>query len=52
MLHLLMISYPQGSNSTNYIQNAFQLLLPILQISHIQSQHCRPATEAAAQIQH
>ncbi|XP_039880257.1 protein NOXP20 isoform X2 [Simochromis diagramma] len=42
----------EGSNSTNYIQNAFQLLLPILQISHIQSQHCRPATEAAAQIQH
>ncbi|XP_042079344.1 protein NOXP20 [Haplochromis burtoni] len=41
----------EGSNSTNYIQNAFQLLLPILQISHIQSQHCRPATEAAAQIQ-
>uniref|UniRef100_A0A3B4H8S0 Family with sequence similarity 114 member A1 n=1 Tax=Pundamilia nyererei TaxID=303518 RepID=A0A3B4H8S0_9CICH len=26
----------EGSNSTNYIQNAFQLLLPILQISHIQ----------------
>ncbi|XP_006787324.1 protein NOXP20 [Neolamprologus brichardi] len=42
----------EGSNSTNYIQNAFQLLLPILQISHIQSQHCRPATEVAAQIQH
>ncbi|XP_013768365.1 protein NOXP20 [Pundamilia nyererei] len=42
----------EGSNSTNYIQNAFQLLLPILQISHIQSQHCRLATEAAAQIQH
>uniref|UniRef100_I3JQY6 Family with sequence similarity 114 member A1 n=1 Tax=Oreochromis niloticus TaxID=8128 RepID=I3JQY6_ORENI len=42
----------KGSNSTNYIQNAFQLLMPILQISHIQSQHCRPATEPAAQIQH
>lgn len=42
----------EGSNSTNYIQNAFQLLMPILQISHIQSQHCRPATEPAAQIQH
>ncbi|KAG7486321.1 hypothetical protein JOB18_029335 [Solea senegalensis] len=39
----------EGSNSTNYIQNAFQLLLPVLQISHIQSQHCRPATEPATQ---
>uniref|UniRef100_A0A3Q1JD57 Family with sequence similarity 114 member A1 n=1 Tax=Anabas testudineus TaxID=64144 RepID=A0A3Q1JD57_ANATE len=27
----------EGSNSTNYIQNAFQLLLPILQVSHIQN---------------
>ncbi|XP_026882245.2 protein NOXP20 [Electrophorus electricus] len=27
----------EGSNSTTYIQNAFQLLLPVLQISHIQS---------------
>ncbi|XP_041953640.1 protein NOXP20 isoform X1 [Alosa sapidissima] len=26
----------EGSNSTTYIHNAFQLLLPILQISHIQ----------------
>ncbi|XP_066576636.1 protein NOXP20 isoform X2 [Amia ocellicauda] len=26
----------EGSNSTTYIQNAFQLLLPVLQISHIQ----------------
>ncbi|XP_026216560.1 LOW QUALITY PROTEIN: protein NOXP20 [Anabas testudineus] len=42
----------EGSNSTNYIQNAFQLLLPILQVSHIQSQHCRPVTEPAAQTQH
>ncbi|KAG7241303.1 hypothetical protein INR49_025821 [Caranx melampygus] len=42
----------EGSNSTNYIQNAFQLLLPVLQISHIQSQHCRPATEPAAETQH
>ncbi|XP_071359220.1 protein NOXP20 isoform X2 [Trachinotus anak] len=42
----------EGSNSTNYIQNAFQLLLPVLQISHIQSQHCRPTTEQAAQTQH
>ncbi|XP_018551263.1 protein NOXP20 [Lates calcarifer] len=42
----------EGSNSTNYIQNAFQLLLPVLQISHIQSQHCRPASEPAPQTQH
>lgn len=42
----------EGSNSTNYIQNAFQLLLPVLQISHIQSQHCRSTTEPAAQTQH
>ncbi|XP_040891493.1 protein NOXP20 isoform X2 [Toxotes jaculatrix] len=42
----------EGSNSTNYIQNAFQLLLPILQISHIQSQHCRPTTEPTSQTQH
>uniref|UniRef100_A0AAQ4QH35 Family with sequence similarity 114 member A1 n=1 Tax=Gasterosteus aculeatus aculeatus TaxID=481459 RepID=A0AAQ4QH35_GASAC len=34
-----------GSNSTNYIENALQLLLPVLQISHIQRQHCRPTTE-------
>uniref|UniRef100_UPI00398EC23B protein NOXP20 isoform X2 n=1 Tax=Pristiophorus japonicus TaxID=55135 RepID=UPI00398EC23B len=27
----------EGSNSTNYIQGAFQLLLPILQICHMQS---------------
>ncbi|KAM7419196.1 hypothetical protein PAMA_016355 [Pampus argenteus] len=42
----------EGSNSTNYVQNAFQLLLPVLQISHIQTQHCRTATEPAAQTQH
>ncbi|XP_070768524.1 protein NOXP20 [Enoplosus armatus] len=42
----------EGSNSTNYIQNAFQLLLPVLQISHIQSQHCRSTTDPAAQTQH
>ncbi|XP_041642326.1 protein NOXP20 isoform X2 [Cheilinus undulatus] len=41
----------EGSNSTNYIQNAFQLLLPILQISHIQSQQSRPDTETTAQTQ-
>ncbi|XP_042340880.1 protein NOXP20 isoform X2 [Plectropomus leopardus] len=42
----------EGSNSTNYIENALQLLLPVLQISHIQSQHCQPTTEPAAQTQH
>lgn len=42
----------EGSNSTNYIQNAFQLLLPVLQISHIQSQHCQSTTEPTAQTQH
>ncbi|XP_037621304.1 protein NOXP20 isoform X1 [Sebastes umbrosus] len=42
----------EGSNSTNYIENALQLLLPVLQISHIQSQHCRSTTEPAAQTQH
>ncbi|XP_051242167.1 protein NOXP20 isoform X2 [Dicentrarchus labrax] len=42
----------EGSNSNNYIQNAFQLLLPVLQISHIQSQHCRSTTEPDAQTQH
>nr|XP_020652619.1 protein FAM114A2 isoform X2 [Pogona vitticeps] len=28
----------EASNSTSYIQDAFQLLLPVLQISHIQAQ--------------
>lgn len=42
----------EGSNSTNYIHNAFQLLLPILQVSHFQSQHCRPAADPAEQMQH
>ncbi|KAM4594917.1 protein NOXP20 isoform 2-T3 [Fundulus diaphanus] len=43
----------EGTNSTNYIHNAFQLLLPVLQISHIQSQHLQPAAaEPAAQLQH
>ncbi|XP_051559872.1 protein NOXP20-like isoform X2 [Myxocyprinus asiaticus] len=27
----------EGSNSTTYIHNAFQLLLPVLQVSHIQT---------------
>uniref|UniRef100_A0A3B5MF12 Family with sequence similarity 114 member A1 n=1 Tax=Xiphophorus couchianus TaxID=32473 RepID=A0A3B5MF12_9TELE len=35
----------EGTNSTNYIHNAFQLLLPVLQISHIQSQHRQAAAE-------
>uniref|UniRef100_A0A8C3AYF8 Family with sequence similarity 114 member A1 n=1 Tax=Cyclopterus lumpus TaxID=8103 RepID=A0A8C3AYF8_CYCLU len=42
----------EGSNSTNYIENALQLLLPVLQISHIQSLHCRSTTEPAAETQH
>ncbi|XP_043971030.1 protein NOXP20 isoform X7 [Gambusia affinis] len=42
----------EGTNSTNYIHNAFQLLLPVLQISHIQSQHRQAAAEPAAQPQH
>ncbi|XP_051940220.1 protein NOXP20 [Hippocampus zosterae] len=42
----------EGSNSTNYIQNAFQLLLPVLQISHIESQRCTTCTEPAAHLQH
>uniref|UniRef100_A0A665WJ37 Family with sequence similarity 114 member A1 n=1 Tax=Echeneis naucrates TaxID=173247 RepID=A0A665WJ37_ECHNA len=41
----------EGSNSTNYIQNAFQLLLPVLQISYIQSQQSQPTTEPAAHTQ-
>ncbi|XP_034544597.1 protein NOXP20 isoform X2 [Notolabrus celidotus] len=41
----------EGSNSTNYIHDAFQLLLPILQISHIQSQQSRLTSEPAAQTQ-
>ncbi|XP_052367829.1 LOW QUALITY PROTEIN: protein NOXP20-like, partial [Oncorhynchus keta] len=35
----------EGSNSTTYIQNAFQLLLPVLQMSHIQTQSSRTRTE-------
>ncbi|KAI4833332.1 hypothetical protein KUCAC02_016240 [Chaenocephalus aceratus] len=42
----------EGSNSTNYIENALQLLLPVLQISHIQSQQCRSNSEPSAQTQH
>ncbi|TNM86075.1 hypothetical protein fugu_008346 [Takifugu bimaculatus] len=38
----------EGSNSTNYIQNAFQLVLPILQFSHIQNQR---STEPATHVQ-
>ncbi|XP_070998443.1 protein NOXP20 isoform X1 [Oncorhynchus clarkii lewisi] len=35
----------EGSNSTTYIQNAFQLLLPVLQMSHIQTHSSRTRTE-------
>ncbi|KAF3852122.1 hypothetical protein F7725_005477 [Dissostichus mawsoni] len=42
----------EGSNSTNYIENALQLLLPVLQISHIHSQQCRSNSEPSAQTQH
>uniref|UniRef100_A0A3P9KAX8 Family with sequence similarity 114 member A1 n=1 Tax=Oryzias latipes TaxID=8090 RepID=A0A3P9KAX8_ORYLA len=42
----------EGANSTNYIHNALQLLLPVLQISHIHSQQGRPTGEPAAQPQH
>ncbi|KAJ3615320.1 hypothetical protein NHX12_018888 [Muraenolepis orangiensis] len=34
-----------GSNSTTYIQNALQLLLPVLQVSHIQTQRSRTSSE-------
>ncbi|KAM7053036.1 protein NOXP20 isoform 1-T1 [Acridotheres tristis] len=37
----------EGCNSTTYIQDAFQLLLPVLQISHIQS-ICSKAQELSA----
>ncbi|XP_075886466.1 protein NOXP20 [Nelusetta ayraudi] len=40
----------EGSNSINYIENALQLLLPILQISHIK-RHSQSSTEPAAQTQ-
>ncbi|XP_067297957.1 protein NOXP20 isoform X2 [Pseudorasbora parva] len=37
----------EGCNSTTYIQNAFQLLLPVLQVSHIQTSRTvvKPAPE-------
>ncbi|KAM9449414.1 protein NOXP20 isoform 2-T2 [Clarias gariepinus] len=35
----------EGSNSTTYIHNAFQLLLPVLQISHIQIRRTLARTE-------
>ncbi|XP_077574587.1 protein NOXP20 [Stigmatopora nigra] len=41
----------EGSNSTNYIQNAFQLLLPVLQISHIESQRSKTPAEPPAHVQ-
>ncbi|XP_029115019.1 protein NOXP20 [Scleropages formosus] len=36
----------EGSNSTTYIENAFQLLLPVLQISHIQTSRTQRDPEA------
>uniref|UniRef100_A0A8C2B158 Family with sequence similarity 114 member A1 n=1 Tax=Cyprinus carpio TaxID=7962 RepID=A0A8C2B158_CYPCA len=40
----------EGCNSTTYIHNAFQLLLPVLQVSHIQTSRtaAKPAPEAAS----
>ncbi|XP_058241039.1 protein NOXP20 isoform X2 [Hemibagrus wyckioides] len=35
----------EGSNSTTYIHNAFQLLLPVLQISHIQTSRALTITD-------
>ncbi|XP_042572605.1 protein NOXP20-like [Cyprinus carpio] len=47
---LLCVLFPQGCNSTTYIHNAFQLLLPVLQVSHIQTSRtaAKPAPEAAS----
>ncbi|GAA6084537.1 protein NOXP20 isoform X1, partial [Tachysurus ichikawai] len=36
-----------GSNSTTYIHNAFQLLLPVLQISQLQTNRTEPEPEPA-----
>ncbi|KAG5848061.1 hypothetical protein ANANG_G00094380 [Anguilla anguilla] len=36
----------EGANSTSYIQNAFQLLLPVLQFSHIQTSRARTGPES------
>lgn len=40
----------EGCNSTTYIHNAFLLLLPVLQVSHIQTSRtvAKPAPEAAS----
>uniref|UniRef100_A0A673I800 Protein NOXP20-like n=1 Tax=Sinocyclocheilus rhinocerous TaxID=307959 RepID=A0A673I800_9TELE len=40
----------EGCNSTTYIHNAFQLLLPVLQVSHIQTSRTavKPAPELAS----
>ncbi|XP_061100778.1 protein NOXP20 isoform X2 [Conger conger] len=35
----------EGANSTTYIQNAFQLLLPVLQFSHLQTSRTRTEPE-------
>lgn len=37
----------EGANSTSYIQNAFQLLLPVLQFSHIQTSRARTGPESS-----
>ncbi|KAM9792916.1 protein NOXP20 [Neosynchiropus ocellatus] len=48
---LVDIVLVEGSNSTTYIQNAFQLLLPVLQISHLCSQQSRASTEPSPETQ-
>lgn len=39
----------EGSNSTTYIQNAFQLLLPVLQFSHLKTNRTRTSPESQDQ---
>ncbi|KAM8842774.1 protein NOXP20 [Synchiropus picturatus] len=48
---LVDIVLVEGSNSTTYIQNAFQLLLPVLQISHLRNQQSRTSTEPSPETQ-
>lgn len=50
-LHCVL--FPQGCNSTTYIHNAFQLLLPVLQVSHIQTSRTtvKPVPEPASKEQ-
>ncbi|KAK3507669.1 hypothetical protein QTP70_032595, partial [Hemibagrus guttatus] len=42
---MIKLKFQGGSNSTTYIHNAFQLLLPVLQISHIQTSRTATRTE-------